>query len=529
MKSKVQLCTMMVRPPHIESGFFIFKKWLTKSITPEESCTMKVKRFVSVLLTIILITAMFIPAGLAEGEEGSDPPESTPVATPEPIVASDAVSAPVTFSVEFQDWDGTRIGDVQTVVQGENAVEPTHPNRDGYSPDGWDKDFNNVQSDLVVIAKYKALETYTLTINYLFQDNGVAAQPYIATIKAGGSLPYSVASPAVAGYTPDQASVSGTLNGSDATMTVIYYPSPTTPYTVKYFTENLDGTAYSLYRTDSLSGSTGAAVSANSISIDGFTAPATMPSGRISADGKMVLEAYYSRNTYTVYFVTNGTYIDPVSYKFGATVAAWPATAVRDGYTFIGWDTTKPTTMPSHDITVTARWTAKTVNYTLVYWLENISSTGYDYVGASTRSGQTGTAPTIPSSVPSGVSFPIGSSYYTYDSTKTTAEKPASILGDGTTIVNVYYSRNSYTITFNLQDGTMAIGGITYNNSNPYTITAKYGAYIGDKWPGVSPTKSGTTFTGWKKSTGGGRWNNICYTAVLYGYRPFGRDSECAV
>ena len=244
-------------------------------------------------------------------------------------------------------------------------------------------------------------------------------------------------------------------------------------------------------------------MTALAINIEGFTAPAVLPSGRISADGNMQLAVYYSRNTYTVYFVTNGVYIDPISYKYGETVAAWPTSATRNGYTFTGWSVPNPGTMPAHDITVSAQWTANTaVSYTLAYWLENITSTGYDYVGAATSTGTTGTAPMIPSSIPSGVTFPIGTNYRTYDNTKTIAEMPATIAGNGTTIVNVYYNRNTYTITFSLDGGSMTIGDVEYNNSNPYTITAKFGAYIGDRWPATSPTKSNTTFAGWNEDGG---------------------------
>ncbi len=445
---------------------------------------MKTNKVLSVLLVVLMMTTMFIPTGFAVSEE------------PEPE------TAPATYTVEFRDWDGTLIVS-SSVEQGADAVAPLHPQRDGYEPDGWDADFTNVQSDLTVTAAYKLLETYTLTINYLFLDGGVAAQPYIATIQKGESYDYSVDSPAVDGYDADQSSISGTLDAEDITVTVLYTPGGSTAYTVNYYTEDLNGTTYSLYRSDALSGVTGSVAEATEIDIEGFTAPAVMPSGRISADGSMTLAVYYTRNTYTVYFVTGGSYIDPVSYKYGAAVAAWPASATKSGYNFAGWDTAEPPTMPAHNMTVTAQWTAQTVGYTLVYWLENTTGTGYDYVGSAARTGTTDTAPTVPGSVPSGVSFPISSSYRTYDSAKTLSELSVAISGDGTTIVNVYYSRNICTITFKLNGGSMTIGGVTYNNSNNYVITARYGAPIASQWPSVSPTNGSLGFRGWQKGSNG--------------------------
>jgi hypothetical protein len=58
-----------------------------------------------------------------------------------------------TFTVTFIDWDGTVI-DVQVVNQGDDAVAPFNPFRAGYTFIGWDKNFTNVQGDLIVYALY---------------------------------------------------------------------------------------------------------------------------------------------------------------------------------------------------------------------------------------------------------------------------------------------------------------------------------------------------------------------------------------
>ena len=61
---------------------------------------------------------------------------------------------PVYFTVIFQDWDGTTLKTEQ-VEQGKSATAPATPVREGYTFKGWDKDFSNVQSDLIVIAQYE--------------------------------------------------------------------------------------------------------------------------------------------------------------------------------------------------------------------------------------------------------------------------------------------------------------------------------------------------------------------------------------
>ncbi|MEN6471659.1 MAG: InlB B-repeat-containing protein [Clostridiaceae bacterium] len=67
--------------------------------------------------------------------------------TPEPETA--------TFTVRFFGQDGALLGE-QTVKQGDNANAPDAPEVEGFVFDGWDKPFNDVQSDLDVNAVYSA-------------------------------------------------------------------------------------------------------------------------------------------------------------------------------------------------------------------------------------------------------------------------------------------------------------------------------------------------------------------------------------
>ncbi|MBO5035159.1 MAG: MucBP domain-containing protein, partial [Oscillospiraceae bacterium] len=64
---------------------------------------------------------------------------------------------------------------------------------------------------------------YTLTINYVDGEGNAVADTYTRDLREGRS--YSVTSPAVEGMTPDQETVSGTLNRS-LTVTVVYTAVP---------------------------------------------------------------------------------------------------------------------------------------------------------------------------------------------------------------------------------------------------------------------------------------------------------------
>ena len=70
----------------------------------------------------------------------------------------------------------------------------------------------------------------------------------------------------------------------------------------------------------------------------------------------ITLYAKWAANTYTITFDTaGGSEIAPITQDYGTAITA-PANPTREGYTFIGWDTEIPTTMPAENITLKARW-----------------------------------------------------------------------------------------------------------------------------------------------------------------------------
>ena len=70
----------------------------------------------------------------------------------------------------------------------------------------------------------------------------------------------------------------------------------------------------------------------------------------------LTLYPVWNTNRYTITFDTNGgSEIAPITQDYGTVITA-PADPTREGYTFIGWDTEIPTTMPAENITLKAKW-----------------------------------------------------------------------------------------------------------------------------------------------------------------------------
>ena len=78
--------------------------------------------------------------------------------------------------------------------------------------------------------------------------------------------------------------------------------------------------------------------------------PETMPTENIT------VKAQWEINQYTIAFDTaGGSEIAPITQDYGTAITA-PADPTREGYTFIGWDTEIPATMPAENITLKAKW-----------------------------------------------------------------------------------------------------------------------------------------------------------------------------
>ena len=157
----------------------------------------------------------------------------------------------------------------------------------------------------------------------------------------------------------------------------------------------------------------------------------------------------------------------------------------RPGYTFAGWNTMADGTGTAYDdeveftaagqdaITLYAQWTANTdTAYTVEHYQQNVNDNEYTLVDTQPLSGTTDT-----------LTAAAAKSY-----TGFTAKEfdQLNIDGTGSTVVKVYYDRNSYTLTWDANGGA-------WENDDP-SGEVRFGAKI--TLP-VNPTREGYEFVKW--------------------------------
>jgi len=137
-------------------------------------------------------------------------------------------------------------------------------------------------------------------------------------------------------------------------------------YTVNHYVENLENSHYTLKETETLTATENTSVTPDTKKYTGFETPANQIA-TVLPDGSLVVDYYYTRNSYTITFVTNGgDAILTQTLKYEAEIPTLP-NAVRDSDTFGGWFTdAKLTTaftiqkMGSSNITLYAYWEGET-------------------------------------------------------------------------------------------------------------------------------------------------------------------------
>ena len=282
-------------------------------------------------------------------------------------------------------------------------------------------------------------------------------------------------------------------SGGNVTLYAKWVPKSGITYKVEHYKEQLDG-SYQLTDTDNLTGTTDSNVTPAIKSYTGFTDP-TAKTVAVKADGSLVVVYNYTRNSYTINFDAQGGTVTPpsITAKYGAAITL--PTPTKAGYGFEGWyngsKVFHDATMGAKNLTLTAQWAAGKITYTVNHYQQNVDGNGYTVFNTIS-----GTAD-MDSKITPDVNTYEG---FTSPASATTITIKADSKEN---VVNYYYTRNQYTVTWNL--GIGSADGQSYTTGSVY-----YGAEV--KAP--VPAKTGYTF----------KWNaepvttmpakNLTYTAI---------------
>lgn len=186
------------------------------------------------------------------------------------------------------------------------------------------------------------------------------------------------------------------------------------------------------------------------------------------------------------YDTQGGTILDP-TYVLADAKTAEPTAPTKIGYEFAGWFTDAACTAGSmfefgsslvRDIKLYAKWNPGTANYTVIHWWENADDNEYSYHRSETKSGTTGThtqatGTDLRDTQVTGKNLFGNTVTANVFTAKTIGQQV--IKGDGSTIVNVYYARKQYTLSFRRGSS---------NGDVLTTLSKKYGAQISsNEWP----------------------------------------------
>lgn len=345
---------------------------------------------------------------------------------------------------------------------------------------------------------------HTVIINYVFENGKQAAPSWTATLAEGSNLEQTVTSPTVVGYEPVQATVDVTVNNitENVTYTVTYYPA-NVGFTVNHYLQNVADNNYTLDKTEEVGGFTESEVGDGlAETYPGFAALLYNTKAKVAADGSTVVEIKYDRNYYMMSFNLDGGYgVEPIYARFGAALEV--GTPTKPGYTFSGWEPQVPATVPAENTTHKAKWTPGESGFTVVFWYENANDNGYSVAGTYK-----------PADVKPGTEKKSGdyknqnftgrdTKHFTYNAAKA---ETVTVKGDGSTVLNVYYTRNTYTLKFRVLNCDKWL--FHTHSDSCYkvikTITAKYQADI----HGNFPIKDGNDTIWWKVPQGTETYGN---------------------
>ena len=319
-----------------------------------------------------------------------------------------------------------------------------------------------------------------MTYNAIFTVDGV--QYEVVPTKVGEQI-VAPKDPAKEGYVfKGWDKEVGKMGVEDITFTAQFEKASGIAYTVEVYTMDVNGN-YGAAETKTLYGTTDAEVTADTTAAEGFTfdeSAANVVSGKVAADGSLVLKVYFARNQYKL--TVDG--VESMVYYGAALDIATPA--ARKGYTFTGWNVDVPATMPASDLTLVSQWSENDADYTAY----NAAVVAAQAKKAETDYDKTYTAESR-AALDAALAEKVSGKKY---SEQSVVDAAAKAINDAVASLEV--------MTYN---ATFYVDGVKYR-----VVPTKVGEQI---IAPENPTKEGFVFTGWDKEVGAMGTENISFNA----------------
>ncbi|MBQ3673473.1 MAG: InlB B-repeat-containing protein [Paludibacteraceae bacterium] len=253
---------------------------------------------------------------------------------------------------------------------GASIIAPADPEWKGHTFHGWNPAAPATMpaNDVTCVAQWTTDTYNNISFNSSDETMGtVTASPDKDSYSYGEEV--TVTADANEGYSFD-----GWSNGETSeTITVVvdentgaivanFKPNTDTKYIVRHLKEALTGEFVQEGADEELRGTTGADVTPEPLTFEGFTTPSAQTK-KIAADGSLVIEYRYVRNSYSLTWNANGGEFTNSGYtegqvKYEAEII--PAQVARKGYEFLGWGAEVPSKMPAGSLAFKAQWNAET-------------------------------------------------------------------------------------------------------------------------------------------------------------------------
>ena len=249
------------------------------------------------------------------------------------------------------------------------------------------------------------------------------------------------------------------------------WTSSDTDYHVIHKQQNILNDEYTTVAEETKTAPAGRETKAIAKNYPGFTAK-PFSQTKVIEDGSTVVIIYYDRNIYTLSFNTmGGNEIESVQGKYQSAVPDIPIPK-KQGFTFNGWSPELSQTFLDN-IEYTAQWiSAKNIQYTVEHYLQTVDLSNYEKDSEQSFDGE-----------PNTVTKAVPKNYEGFTAKDFNQE---IINADGSTVVKIYYNRNTYDITFISED-------VEYRKLE----ARRYGSKLTN--PGT-PTRKGYVFDGWSPS-----------------------------